>query len=229
MPKAKGPGPNHYLLPSTVGMVNHDPTRPKAPGYSFGTRYSYAYANGPGYYYLQSGLYNNGKENKDGFTLYGRPRRSIWENSSGNSPGPVYAVSTAATEKKTPSYSFGAPYKHNYKTEGPGPGTYTVLKPWDSSKKGPLLSGRLANSQSFDYDFAKTPGPARYGYNKTSTGPAYSIGKRTQLPGNKLITPGPNTYLPPLNGTQPNSPRFSMGIRHHEDVMVVPEVDIDSY
>ncbi|KAH9500591.1 Outer dense fiber protein 3B [Bulinus truncatus] len=224
MPKVKGPGPK-YVLPSTVGMVNHDPTRPKAPGYSFGARYSRAYQHGPGYYYLESGLYNNGRDNHHGFTLHGRPKQSIWEITSGNSPGPVYAVNAGATEKRTPSYSFGSPFKTNYKSEGPGPNSYNVLKPWGSEHKGPLIGGRTKDSKSFDYDFAKTPGPAVYSYSDRQRGPAYSIGQRIFMPGHKIVTPGPNTYLPPLDGTTPRSPRFTMGIRHHEDVMVLPEVD----
>ncbi|KAK6985719.1 outer dense fiber protein 3 [Biomphalaria glabrata] len=224
MPKVKGPGPK-YQLPSTIGMVNHDPTRPKAPGYSFGAKYSNTYQNGPGYYYIERGLYNNGRENNQGFTLYGRPKRSIWETTSGSSPGPVYAVNASTVEKKTPSYSFGGPFKHNYKSEGPGPNTYNVLKPWGSENKGPLISGRTKDSKSFDYDFAKTPGPASYSYNDRNPGPAFSIGGRTFMPGHKIITPGPNIYLPPLNGTSPRSPRFTMGIRHHEDVMILPEIE----
>ncbi|CAL1544196.1 unnamed protein product [Lymnaea stagnalis] len=225
MPKTKGPGPNRYLLPPTIGMANHDPTRPKAPGYSFGTRYSYSYAHGPGPYFLERGIYNNGKDNNAGFSMYGRPKKSIWELTSGSSPGPVYAVNTSVTDKGTPSYSFGTPYKHHYNTAGPGPNTYNVLKPWGSESKGPLIGGRSNDSKSFSYDFANTPGPAKYGYMGGEHGPSYSIGQRTKLPGNKLITPGPNTYLPPLNGNTPRSPRFTFGIRYHEDVRTLPDVE----
>lgn len=69
------------------------------------------------------------------------------ETTSGSSPGPVYAVNASTVEKKTPSYSFGGPFKHNYKSEGPGPNTYNVLKPWGSENKGPLISGRTKDSK----------------------------------------------------------------------------------
>ena len=33
-----GPGPGRYGLPATVGYSTHDPTKKKAPAYSFGAR-----------------------------------------------------------------------------------------------------------------------------------------------------------------------------------------------
>lgn len=36
--KRIGPGPGKYLLPTTVGYVDHDATRPRAPLYSMGQR-----------------------------------------------------------------------------------------------------------------------------------------------------------------------------------------------
>ena len=33
-----GPGPGRYGLPNATGYSNHDPTKKKAPAYSFGAR-----------------------------------------------------------------------------------------------------------------------------------------------------------------------------------------------
>ena len=36
----RGPGPARYALPGSTGYVAHDPTKNKAPGYSFGLKSS---------------------------------------------------------------------------------------------------------------------------------------------------------------------------------------------
>ena len=37
-PSTAGPGPGRYALPSTLGSVNHDPTKITNPSYRFGMR-----------------------------------------------------------------------------------------------------------------------------------------------------------------------------------------------
>ncbi|CAG5133226.1 unnamed protein product, partial [Candidula unifasciata] len=220
------PGPK-YLLPPTVGILNHDPTITRAPGYSFGSRYSYSYSHGPGPYYVDSGLTNTGKENRSGFTLHGRPKRSIWEAASSNSPGPVYAISNNITDRKPPAYSFGCPYKPSYKTEGPGPNAYIISSDLVRNHRAALIGCRNSDITSFSYDYAQTPGPAHYSNttpNVLNGSPAFTMGHKLKAPTCKLITPGPNRYNPGLEWTNPRSPRFSMGIRHHEDILTLAEV-----
>ncbi|RUS81018.1 hypothetical protein EGW08_011223 [Elysia chlorotica] len=222
MPKTKGPAPNTYLLPNTLGTTRHDPTIQQAPGYSFGSRFSYHLATGPGPYYIPGGVSNRGINTKTGFSLHGRPKQSIWDNSVSSNPGPNFMGDNNVVFKSTPSYSFGAPFKSNYKSVGPGPNTYNPRRPFGASAKGALIGSRTKDTSGKEH--AKRPGPAEYGnpYEQvTARGPAFSIGRRTKRPGNKLITPGPNAYNPPMDGSMTNSPRFSMGIKHHEDVLTV--------
>lgn len=46
-PLPAGPGPGRYALPSTLGSVNHDPTKRTNPSYRFGMRLSNASKRGP--------------------------------------------------------------------------------------------------------------------------------------------------------------------------------------
>ncbi|GFN77894.1 outer dense fiber protein 3 [Plakobranchus ocellatus] len=223
MPKSKGPAPNTYLLPSTLGTKSHDPTIEQAPGYSFGSRYSYHLAAGPGPYSIPGSVSNRGINTKPGFSLYGRPKISIWANSASQNPGPTFLGSNNATFRCSPSYSFGAPYRENNKSIGPGPNSYNPRRPFGASARGTKIGGR--SKDSFAKDLAKAPGPAAYGnpYELVSPrGPAFSIGRRTVRPGNKMDTPAPNAYKPPvLENSMPSSPRFSMGTKHHEDALTV--------
>lgn len=49
------------------------------------------------------------------------------------------------TEKKTPAYTFGVPYKHNYETDGPGPNAYTARPDWSRNTKGALIGSRSSD------------------------------------------------------------------------------------
>ncbi|GFS13226.1 outer dense fiber protein 3 [Elysia marginata] len=216
------PAPNTYLLPNTLGTNRHDPTIQQAPGYSFGSRFSYNMSVGPGPYYIPGGVSNRGINTKTGFSLHGRPKHSIWENAREGNPGPAFSGDNRMIFKSQPSYSFGAPFRNNYKSVGPGPNTYNPRRPFGASAKGAVIG--IRNKDLSEKDHAKKPGPGAYGnpYDQlTPRGPAFSIGRRTKRPSNKLITPGPNAYNPPMDGSFECSPRFSMGVKHHEDVLTV--------
>ncbi|XP_035827160.1 outer dense fiber protein 3 [Aplysia californica] len=221
MTKTRVPGPK-YTLPPLIGTNNHDPTREKAPGYSMAGKRTYSYGHSPGPYYFDSGITNRGRVNNSGFTLLGRPKHSIWGSSS-SSPGPSSSNDYSQTEPSSPRYSFGLPRKINYNNGGPGPNSYYVPSGIGQGRKATIY-GR-DDKRGFAYDYAKSPGPSyNYGNATYSGGPAYTMGMRTKRLTNKTVTPGPDYYFPTVNGTAFSSPRFSMGIRHHEDVMPLADV-----
>ncbi|XP_021238982.1 outer dense fiber protein 3B [Numida meleagris] len=70
-----GPGPK-YGLPTNVGYHLHDPSRHRAPAYSFGARTKGPQAEGsPGpAYMVPPGTTAQGRAHAPAFSIYGRPR-----------------------------------------------------------------------------------------------------------------------------------------------------------
>uniref|UniRef100_A0A670JBE4 Outer dense fiber protein 3-like n=1 Tax=Podarcis muralis TaxID=64176 RepID=A0A670JBE4_PODMU len=69
------PGPK-YALPSNVGYQLHDPSRTRAPAYSFGTRHSQDQENcspGPGYL-IPTNMTMRGRAGIPAYSIYGRPK-----------------------------------------------------------------------------------------------------------------------------------------------------------
>lgn len=221
-------------VPTTVGIVNHDPTRPRAPGFSFGCRFSEKARPTPGpQYMVESGLTPRGQEHGPSFSIRGRPTRSLWlTGSSGNSPGPsAYNVASnfALRERRGPSYSIGAPYCSDHRRAGPAPNAYqlpsTLGMHVNTVRAAPAaaIHGKGSANKGFAYDNSKTPGPAAYGatdpYLTERRAPAVTIKSRTKEPAVKLITPGPGAY-DPGNGSNvsKSGTRFSFGVRHGQQV-----------
>ncbi|NXK89272.1 ODF3A protein, partial [Formicarius rufipectus] len=89
------PGPK-YGLPSNVGYPQHDPTRHRAPAYSFGLRLKdQQQSRTPGPKYLvRPGFTARGKDGIPAYTMCGRPRPDRLSNTPG--PGECGAQSPAA-------------------------------------------------------------------------------------------------------------------------------------
>jgi len=172
---------------------------------------------------IDGGLTNKGRVTKDGFTIKGRHKQSMW--STNDTPGPNFPASQPINYPSSPRYSFGKPAKTKYDNGVPGPSAYEIPSIFGKAGRKSTLNGRA--KRSFAYDYAKTPGPI-YNYNSNvnlSSGPAFSIGSRFKPMKPKMNTPAPNSYNPPMNGTVKNSPRFSMGVYHHEEVIPLADVD----
>ena len=149
-----------------------------------------------------------------------------------NSPGPnAYSVPTVqqSWERKAPMYSFGFPYRRRDRHAGPAPNTYLLPSTLGSHvphlKAAPAstIHGKGSDNKGFSFDNAKTPGPAGYGpvdlAYTTKRAPVVTLKGRAKLPPVKLVTPGPGAY-DPGNGSNvsKSSPRFSLGIRHGDNV-----------
>ncbi|XP_076444848.1 ciliary microtubule associated protein 1B-like [Babylonia areolata] len=239
---------NGQLLPTTVGSVNHDPTRPRAPCYSIGGRFTERTRPSPGpQYKVEGGLTSKGTGHSPSFTLTGRPKRSMFETlaaSSGQGPGPnAYSVpplTHTSLERKPPMFSIGLPYASSstsaangssrYSRYAPAPNSYTLPSTLGARvphvRGGPAstLQGKGSVNKGFSFDHAQTPGPAGYGPvdpgHTTRRAPAVTLKGRPKLPPIKFVTPGPGAYDPSQGENRVNkaSPRFSMGVRHGDKV-----------
>lgn len=217
--------------PTTVGIVNHDPTRQRAPGYSFGVRYEEKVRPTPGPQYS-----GPGSDGSPSYSITGRPRRSVWDTMINKNPGPnTYSYQDglhSSWERKAPMYSFGFPYRESKINKGPAPNSYPLPStlgthvPHLRGARAAAIYGKGSANTGFAYDQSKTPGPA--GYNPvdlkftTKQAPAVTMKGRPKLPPIKLVTPGPGAYdTGNLNSISKASPRFSMGVRHGDHVNVV--------
>ncbi|NXE87975.1 ODF3A protein, partial [Menura novaehollandiae] len=71
------PGPK-YWIPGTTGHTGHDPTREKAPAYSFrGTKCPALGICSPGPYYIHPSVTKTGKEVSPSAHVTGRPKTKI--------------------------------------------------------------------------------------------------------------------------------------------------------
>ncbi|PNI20137.1 ODF3B isoform 4 [Pan troglodytes] len=72
-----GPGPK-YKLPPNTGYVLHDPSRPRAPAFTFGARFPTQQTTcgpGPGHL-VPARMTVRGTDGAPAYSIYGRPRRS---------------------------------------------------------------------------------------------------------------------------------------------------------
>jgi hypothetical protein len=107
-------------------------------------------------------------------------------------PGP--ADYTPIKSLKKSSYSFGHKYKQKLEEITPGPGNYNLRTEKDlivpSSIIGHEKRANFSNSP-------KSPGPANYKYDLSSTNihhPIYSFGKEKKLLTENNVNPGPGSY-----------------------------------
>ncbi|KAM6326960.1 ciliary microtubule associated protein 1A-like [Alca torda] len=214
------PGPK-YGLPTNVGYRLHDPSRSRAPAYSFGVRAGgrqQERSPGPAYL-LPPGTTARGPAGTPAFSLHGRPR----DLPPHRTPGPGrYSPERAAplTFPRAPACSLRSRTGHSVGQQTPGPAAYQLP---------PMLGPRVVNKSSapnfsmpgrsnvgaFYQDLCKTPGPCGYRvvdadvYKRRA--PQYSMLARNPLPGDNTHKPGPGTYSPEQQGRQQG---VTFGIRH---------------
>ncbi|KAM4882051.1 ciliary microtubule associated protein 1B [Thomomys bottae] len=219
----KGPGPK-YQLPPNTGYTLHDPSRPRAPAFTFGARLPRPQTScGPGPSHLvPSGTTVRGPDGAPAYSIYGRLRHSM----PFRTPGPGKYYPERAGNTAYPSAPRHTMASRNWgvhsKQQSPGPGTYSL-----PSQLGPRVVGKVSAPTYSIYgrsavgscfqDLSKTPGPCAYhvvspGVYKTRA-PQFSMLARTSLPQDSSLNPGPAAY----HVGQDRKPRgWSFGIRHSE-------------
>lgn len=222
------PGPK-YALPGLTGTSNHDPTKFKAPTFSFGMRPSKTTADcSPGpIYHIASNLTRVGQDGTPAFSLHGRHK----EPKIVQTPGPG-TYSPNQSEKwifrSAPAFSLTGRSKDLKSSQSPGPAAYS-LPPMlahnilvKSTAPSFSMYGRIKTG-SFHEDMKKGPGPAAYKvvdqtiYSKKA--PSYSMTGRNFPPGESTQNPGPGAHCPEkVTMTQGQAPRFTFGIRHSEHI-----------
>ncbi|XP_051237345.1 outer dense fiber protein 3-B [Dicentrarchus labrax] len=220
------PGPK-YALPGLTGISKHDPTKYKAPMFSFGIRHDQANSNcSPGPRYLiPSNITRGGRDGTPAFSLHSRPK----EPALFQAPGPgKYSPEKSGNLifHAAPAYSLAGRSKEISNSQTPGPASYSlppVLGPKTvATAAAPTYSlcGRSKNG-SFHEDLKKTPGPAAYKVVDPCTysqkPPQYSMTGRNFTPGETTKKPGPGAHYPEqVTFTRPKAPSFSFGLRHSE-------------
>ncbi|KAK2842167.1 hypothetical protein Q5P01_012367 [Channa striata] len=225
----KSPGPK-YALPGLTGISNHDPTKYKAPMYSFGMRHDLSSSDcSPGPRYLiPPNITRMGRDGTPAFSLHSRPKEPKFFQAPG--PGDYFPEGTGkAVFHSAPAYSLSGRTKAISLNQTPGPASYSlppVLGPKTvatSSVPSYSLCGR-SKSGSFHEDLKKTPGPAAYSvvdpciYRKKP--PQYSMTGRNFTPGESTNKPGPGAHYPEqVTFTRAKAPSFSFGVRHSDYIL----------
>ncbi|XP_074882845.1 ciliary microtubule associated protein 1B [Buteo buteo] len=216
------PGPK-YGLPTNVGYRLHDPSRGRAPAYSFGVRTGGRQEDrSPGpVYLLPPGTTAKGKDGTPAFSIYSRPR----DLPPIHTPGPgCYSPERAGrlAFPSAPACSLRSRTRQGIIYQTPGPAAYRLppmLGPRVVSKSSApnySIPGR-SNVGAFYEDLCKTPGPCRYRvvdadvYKRRA--PQYSMLARNPLPGDTTAKPGPGAYSPEQQGRQRG---LTFGIRHSD-------------
>ncbi|XP_043823831.1 outer dense fiber protein 3B isoform X1 [Dromiciops gliroides] len=219
-----GPGPKYQLPPST-GYKMHDPSRFRAPAYTFGIRtpaHNLTCGPGPGHLIPQR-MTVRGPDGGPAFSIYGRPR----DCRLFRTPGPGRYFPERATNlafPKAPGHSLAGRTKDFQEDHTPGPAAYTVPSLFGCrlihKTSAPTYSiyGRSAVG-GFCQDLSKTPGPCAYHevnpcVYKTRA-PQYTMQPRTSLPQDNSVKPGPAAYRPHKMLCR-NAPGPTFGIRHSQ-------------
>nr|XP_019571577.1 PREDICTED: outer dense fiber protein 3-like protein 2 isoform X2 [Rhinolophus sinicus] len=184
-----GSGPGLYVLPSTVGYINHDCTRVASPAYSLLRRPSEGLEVTPG-----PGAYSPEKvaplhqRTAPAFTLGSRLR-----------PQPLDTSAPAPNAYTLPSLW----------------GAQIFIKP---SSPSYTVVGRTTPARP-PQDPAEIPGPGQYdspdpnAYRQRR--PAFTMLGRPRAPRPPDETPGPGTHSPEqVTVNKARAPAFTMGIRH---------------
>ncbi|XP_077371699.1 ciliary microtubule associated protein 1B-like [Festucalex cinctus] len=228
-----------YALPSLTGANNHDPTKSKAPSYTFGKTCHLSKPHvspGPAHF-IPSNITKTGRDGTPAFS-FGRRRK---ERARDEFPGPnCYHIANAekVTFHSSPAYTLSTRWKQVAPSYlfTPGPAS-NMLPPVLGSKTVNIptvpshtICGRTKMG-NFCNDLAKTPGPAAYQavdlktYLKKS--PEYSMPARKFLPPSITRTPAPGVYCPErVTSSHLKAPSFSFG-RHHSEQTIIPITDVD--
>ncbi|NWW75572.1 ODF3A protein, partial [Climacteris rufus] len=160
------PGPK-YWIPGTTGHTAHDPTRYKAPAYTFrGTKCPATDSCSPGpRYFIHPSITKTGKYVAPSAHMTGRPKTRTEVT-----PGP----SDYVTENANKHIFYTAPVQSmvfrpkDFKTlQTPGPGAYTLPRMLGPNtvytRASPCYSMRWKSQYNSCFqDLAKTPGPAAF-------------------------------------------------------------------
>lgn len=227
----RGPGPARYALPTLTGGVGHDTTKKYYPVYSIGKRLGTSFFRrdfGPGpSHAIDPAITHRGHDGTPHYSLSSRHK----ELTPFNTPGPgTYAPETSPScfqgEKQLPAYTMSARTRYRKKDANPSPGSYTL-----PAMIGPRIPNRISSAcysmpgrisiGSFDTDYARTPGPARYGAQPPDVSqkkaPIYSMLARNYMPGDSTKKPGPGSHSPEKFASHKRkSPSFSLGTRHSD-------------
>ncbi|XP_070309702.1 ciliary microtubule associated protein 1B isoform X3 [Odocoileus virginianus] len=162
-----GPGPKYKLPPST-GYILHDPSRPRAPAFTFGARLPTQQTScgpGPGHL-VPARMTVRGLDSAPAYSIFGRPRHAA----PFLTPGPGRYFPERAGNAAYPSAPRHTIAPRNWglrlESQTPGPGTYTM-----PSLLGPRVVGKASAPTysiygrsavgSFCEDLSKVGGDAR--------------------------------------------------------------------
>ncbi|XP_063544947.1 ciliary microtubule associated protein 1A-like [Cydia strobilella] len=219
-----GPGPGAYMLPTNVGFPAHDPSRDRAPMYSFGTRADCRVkAIGPGPSYRIDRVTRDGVVTSPNWSFGARfPARSTLRTPGPGAHAPERCPPPTA---RAPQYSMGARLGYALKRMVPAPNAYAL-------RMGPgTPAWSMAPRSGYNLK-SKSPGPAVYFQQNTDVyktkQPIYSLGARLGFQG-RTKTPGPAAYPPNLYNIKKNPYSYSFGIHHgaYAPPMIVKEDTMD--
>nr|XP_036874420.1 outer dense fiber protein 3-like protein 2 [Manis javanica] len=222
-----GLGPGLYVLPSTVGYINHDCTRVASPAYSLFWRPSKASPRdaSPGpVYFLDPNVTRFGRSYSPAYSMQGRGKSRGQEVTPG--PGTYSPEKVAPVHQRTPpAFTLGSRLRPQpLDTSAPAPNTYTLPSLWGSQifikPRSPSYTvvGRRPPARP-PQDPAEIPGPGQYGSPDPSAyrqrQPAFTMLGRPRAPRPPVETPGPGSHSPEqVTVTKARAPAFTMGIRH---------------
>ncbi|XP_012878132.1 PREDICTED: outer dense fiber protein 3-like protein 2 [Dipodomys ordii] len=222
-----GSGPGLYVLPSTVGYINHDCTKTASPAYSLTRRPSEVplQDTSPGpVYFLDPKVTRFGRICPPAYSIQGRGKSRELEVTPG--PG-AYSPEKVppAGQRNPPAFTLGFRLRPKpLDTTAPAPNAYTMPPLWGSqvfikpSSPSYTAGGRTPPVRP-PQDPAEMPGPGQYDSPDPNTyqrrRPAFTMLGRPRAPRPLADTPGPGTHSPEqvtLNKTR--APAYTMGIRH---------------
>ncbi|NXN59937.1 ODF3A protein, partial [Rynchops niger] len=160
------PGPK-YAIPGTTGHLAHNPTKNKAPAYTFrGANPPPAHSCSPGpCYYIQPCVTRTGEHVAPAQHIRGRP-----EIKTVVTPGPSDYSAEAASKhvfKRPPEQPMAFRHKEVNAGQTPGPGTYTLPRlvgpntAYTRASPCYSMAGRRKH-HGLAEDLTKTPGPAAF-------------------------------------------------------------------
>lgn len=211
--KNAGPGPRYMLPPGETG-----------PKFSLGAKLGSSLGGktaGPGpSYKVNPGMTTKGAYNAPKFTMAGRAK----ETKMHCGPGPgAYSPENVKVDKgkKAPEFTMAGRTKSKPGDKTPASNAYSLKSTMGNGNKI-SMTGR-SKLGGFDQDFAKAPGPGKYGVtgpdNFKKKAPSYTMAGRTKAPQDPTKKPGPGTYKVD-SGTASSktkrAPSFTMGSRHSD-------------
>ncbi|XP_074908692.1 ciliary microtubule associated protein 1A-like isoform X3 [Buteo buteo] len=223
MAQFTSPGPK-YSIPGTTGYLVHNPTKTKAPAYTFQrAKPPGADSCSPGpRYYVQPSITRNGKYVAPAQHMGGLPKITTEVT-----PGPSDYSTDKANQhlyKCAPAPSMAFRHKAVKTDETPGPGTYTLPRlvgpntAYTHASPCYSMKGKRKHN-GFAEDLAKTPGPAAFPKVEVDTykkrAPMYTMGSKSGIGGDKTVKPGPADYCPgKVTLIKPQAPAPTFGLRH---------------